>query len=184
MLLCAVVAVFTKELCAVLAVVVLVAGLALVAAGAVDTVPVAVLAPLKPDVVVVLADTADPLNGLFCNVLALAADAGVFEEAEVLADAVLTVDLDNVEAVAAVLDENRLDPAVTPVDTAGFATAFNVEVLLNAEDELCAVPPNVVRAPKEEDVLETAVFFSSLDVEFGGENLFSLLSVNAITTKP
>ena len=96
----------------------------------------------------------------------------------------LTVDLDNVEAVAAVLDENRLDPAVTPVDTAGFATAFNVEVLLNAEDVLCAVPPNVVRAPKEEDVLETAVFFSSLDVEFGGENLFSLLSVNAITTKP
>lgn len=152
MLLCAVVAVLTKELCAVLAVVVLVAGLALVAAGAVDTVPVAVLAPLKPDVVVVLADTADPINGLFCNVLALAVDAGVFEKAEVPAVAVLAVDLDKVEAVATAFDANRLDPAVAPVDTADFAAAFNVEVLLNAEDELCAVPPNVVRAPKEDAV--------------------------------
>lgn len=150
MLLCAVVAVFTKELCAVLAVVVLAAGLVLAATGADDTVPVAVLTPLKPVVAVVLADTADPLNGLFCNVLALAVDAGVFEKAEVPAGAVLTVDLDKVEAVAAVLDENRLDPAVAPVDTALFAVAFNVEVLLNAEDELCAVPPNVVRAPKED----------------------------------
>ena len=156
-------------------------GLVTVLAVVEDTVLVAVLDALKPPAVTVVpVDKDDVACVLLCIVLTDAVGVGVFAKAEVPVGAALTEDLDKVDAVAEVFDANRLDPAVAPADTVLLAEVLNVEVLLEAEDELCATLPKVVRVPKEEAVGETTVFFSSFDVELGGENLFSLLSVNAI----